>query len=208
MSRKTSRHSDWRDYFRDLYKITPWEEITSKHRMRIIELRLNHPDSCPSCGAPYSRLFNISGDYRDDDTDYEYLCRKCFYAKYHPKEPGECFHGQNLKPWSELKRRARVARIRKLLPMPDHCQYCDSTKVELVSRSGTWREDSLSDYVWVCRSHAVMIERLDPPKKPEPVIETEPINPEWFPHWYNNTMSGTFKGSNIIGLRCLAGRFF
>ena len=200
---------DWREWFRELYMKTPWEEISREHRVRIITISVESlkPEVCPLCGSCHVILNNLSGKYRDDDTDYIYLCRKCFNAKYRPKKTGECFHGQNLKPWSELKRRARVARIRKLLPMPDHCQYCDSTKVELVSRSGTWQEDTLSDYVWVCRSHTIMIERLYPPKKPEPVIETEAINPEWFPHWYNNTMSGTFKGSNITGLRCLAGRF-
>jgi hypothetical protein len=52
-----------------------------------------------------------------------------------------------------------------------------------------------------------MIEGLQPAKEPEPVIANEPANPEMFPWWYNNTMSGTFQGSNIIGLRCVAGRF-
>jgi ribosomal protein S27AE len=207
MSQKTPRHADWRDWFRDLYEGTPWKDISTAHRMRIVGLRLNRPDVCPSCGRNTVMLHNLSREYRDDDTDYEYACGKCFNAKYRPKKSGECFHGQNLKPWSELKRRARVARIRKLLPMPGSCQYCDNSIVELVSRSGTWPEDQLSDYVWVCRTHAVMIEGLQPAKEPEPVIANEPANPEMFPWWYNNTMSGTFQGSNIIGLRCVAGRF-
>lgn len=218
-------HSDWRDWFRELYENTSWDKIKKKHRWQIIRLRLKIPDVCPSCGAldnverfdvldrsyEYHKfwLCSISRKWLDDDTDYEYLCPKCGRAKYYPSEqkPGECFHGQNLKPWSELKRRARVARIQKVKPMPGSCQYCDNRKVELVSRSGVWPEDDLSDYVWVCRSHSVMIEHLHPAKDPEPVIVNEPANPEMFPWWYNNTMAGTFKGSNILNLNCAVGRF-
>lgn len=205
MNRKTPRHEDWRDYFRDLYRNTPWEKINTKNRMRIVGLRLKPLDVCPSCGAPYSQLFNISGKYLDDDTDYEYLCRKCGVMKYYSKEPGECFHGQNLKSWSELKRKARVARIRKLLPMPESCASCDGTKLELVSRSGAWPEDNLADYIWVCRSHAVMIERLR--SVIEPAIVKQPLDPELFPHWYNNTMGGSFEGHSILEKTCAAGRF-
>ena len=45
-------------------------------------------DSCQSCGLNKRlQLANISGEYRKDIDDYEWLCIKCHYEKYHRKYP-------------------------------------------------------------------------------------------------------------------------
>ena len=184
------------------YDVLGWEDLIWRCRLDVIRYRLAKPDICPLCGCVPVNLFNKSGRYLDDDSDYEWMCRRCHAKKLKP-ERTYVHPGDKLKPWSELKRRAKVSRIRRALPRPDHCQHCDKTDVELVSRSGTWLED-LTDYAWVCRHHAYMIAALRP--EPKPII-IEPWDPALFPHWYNVTMPGTFEGHSILDRNSAGGRF-
>ena len=42
------------------------------------------PNSCPNCGLDKRlELANISGEYKQDINDYEWLCKRCHYEKYH-----------------------------------------------------------------------------------------------------------------------------
>jgi hypothetical protein len=183
-------------------QVLGWSELKDRNRLEVIRYRKPSPMQCPHCGRIPVQLFNKSGRYRDDDTDYEYFCRECYEES---RRPARSFvkPGDKLKPWSDLKRRAKVSRIRRALPRPGHCQHCDKTELELVSRSGTWLED-LTDYAWVCRHHAYMIEALRP--EPKPII-IEPWDPALFPHWYNVTMPGTFEGHSILDRNSAGGRF-
>ena len=179
-----------------------WEGLNTRCRLDVIRYRLAKPDTCPQCGRVPVRLFNRSGKCLDDDADYEWLCQRCHCKKLKP-ERTYVHPGDKLKPWSDLKRRAKVARILKALPKPGSCQHCDKPAMELVSRSGTWLED-LGDYAWVCRHHALMIAALRPDSKP---IIIEPWDPELFPHWNNVTIGGTFEGHSILNKNCAGGRF-
>lgn len=194
--RKASMWFEW------AYNNLPWNHIAIENRIRIIRGRLPKPASCPQCGRVPVQLFNKSGKYLDDDTDYEWICRACHCENLKP-ERTYVRPGDKLKPWSELKRRGKVARVLKDLPRPASCQHCDKPDVELVSRSGTWLED-LTDYAWVCRHHACMIAALRP--EPLPII-IELWDPALFPHWNNVTMPGTFKGHSILDKNSAGGRF-
>ena len=178
-----------------------WSELKYRNRLEVIRYRKPAPLQCPQCGRVPVQLFNKSGKYRDDDTDYEYFCRECYEKS---RKPVRSFikPGDKLKPWSELKRRGKVSRILKDLPVPDTCLYCETVLVELVSRSGTWMED-LTDYAWVCRHHACMIAALRP--EPKPIIID--WDPALFPWLYYNTMSGTFEGHSILNRNSAGGRF-
>lgn len=184
------------------YHVLGWEGLKPRVKREVISSRLAKPDTCPLCGRVPVLVFNKSGRYLDDDSDYEWLCRACHSDKLKPVRT-YVHPGDKLKPWSELKRRGKVARIRKDLPRPASCQHCDKTELELVTRSGTWLED-LTDYVWVCRHHALMIAALRP--EPMPII-IEPWDPALFPHWYNVTMPGTFEGHSILNRNSAGGRF-
>jgi len=49
-----------------------------------ITKRKSKPDLCPICELNKKlELANISGEYKLDIDDYEYLCRKCHYERYH-----------------------------------------------------------------------------------------------------------------------------
>jgi len=200
------RHLDWRDWFRELYEREPWEKINRPHRCHILRLRIPVPDTCGDCGesSGHLRLFSLSGKWLDDDSDYIHLCHKCSHLRKHP--PGEYTKaGDCVKPWAELTRASKVERIKRALPKPGVCKYCDNTGVVLVSRSGEWPEHDITDYVWVCRVHAGYIAELHRP--PAPAI-TEPLDPELFPWWYNHkSMSGTFQGHSILNKNCAFGRF-
>lgn len=184
------------------YQYLGWEGLKTRCKREVVSFRLAKPDSCPLCGRVPVQVYNKSGEYLDDDADYEWTCKACHYKKLKPKKT-YVRPGDKLKPWSDLKRRAKVARILKDLPRPASCQHCDKTDVELVSRSGTWLED-LADYAWVCRHHAYMIAALRP--EPKPII-IEPWDPALFPHWYNVTMPGTFEGHSIVNRNSAGGRF-
>ena len=182
-------------------QVLGWSELKDRNRLEVIRYRKPSPLQCPHCGRVPVQLFNKSGRYLDDDADYEYFCRECYEKS---RKPVRSFvkPGDKLKPWSDLKRRAKVSRIRRALPRPGHCQHCDKTELELVSRSGTWLED-LTDYAWVCRHHAFMIAALRP--EPKPIIIDWPR--ELFPWLYYNSMSGTFEGHSILNRNSAGGRF-
>jgi hypothetical protein len=183
------------------YHVLGWEGLKPRCKREVVSSRLAKPDTCPHCGRVPVQVFNKSGRYLDDDSDYEWTCRACHCEKLKPKRT-YVRPGDKLKPWSELKRRGKVARILKDLPRPTSCQHCDKIDVELVSRSGTWLED-LADYAWVCRHHAYMIEALRP--EPKPIIIDWPR--ELFPWLYYNSMSGTFEGHSILNRNSAGGRF-
>lgn len=68
-----------------------WEELNPRNRLDVIKFHNNErPLLCPYCGTGrVLELFNISGQYLDDDTDYEWCCRSCGSTKYiYKKEPG------------------------------------------------------------------------------------------------------------------------
>lgn len=115
------------------------------------------------------------------------------------------YHNHRYKPWSEITRQSKLRRIKILLPIPDTCPYCDRP-AELHSKSGLWLED-LDDYQWLCRFHAGLKQQLttvhDVPDLEAAVDNLDCL----FPHWYNNTMTGTFEGSNILNKSALFGRF-
>lgn len=185
-----------------------WSGLKRRNKLDVIKYRVPSPGICPHCGERIPQLYNLSGKYLDDDSDYTWTCRVCHHKNLKPKRTF-IRSGDKLKPWSELQRRAKVSRIRKLLPKPDSCQYCDCTTTELISRSGTWIED-LTDYAWVCRKHAVMIKSLIPGSAAAPRIQKlEPFIVTWelAINWFNNTMPGTFEGHSILDKNCAGGRF-
>ena len=55
-----------------------------------VNRHLPRPEYCPNCNR-IKRLYaaNISGKYLRDVTDYEYLCQKCHFSKYHNKNTKE-----------------------------------------------------------------------------------------------------------------------
>lgn len=61
--------------------------ITYKSLHQWVNRNISRPESCPNCGS-ISRLdgCNISGEYRRDPADWEYLCRLCHHRKYHNKD--------------------------------------------------------------------------------------------------------------------------
>lgn len=188
------------------YQVNGWSSLGIRNKLDVVRYRKPSPGICPQCGAGIPHLFNRSGKYRDDDSDYEWLCRRCRHKNLKPKKtfikPGD-----KLKPWSELKRRGKVARIRRALLKPAACQYCDIPDVELMSRSGAWLED-LTDYTWVCRHHALMIKALQPEPQPKPQLII--IEPElcFLASWYNyESMPGTFEGHSILNKNSAGGRF-
>lgn len=112
---KRIHHADWRDWFRDHYKNTPWDKIKRAHKLQIIRLRLKPADTCHDCGRPNSAvvcesfytqfmtahkgpdvsgwtrallsLYSISGQCLDDDADYIWLCPSCRMKRRYPPKP-------------------------------------------------------------------------------------------------------------------------
>ena len=192
------------EWLQDLYRTTPWKKIADNHRHAIVRDRSIKPEACPSCGRVPVQFFNLSGRYRDDDADYAWMCRICYEESKRPDreyvKPGD-----KLKPWSQLTRQSKMFRIRRDLPMPATCPYCDRSQVELFSKSGRWLEDP-TDYVWLCRLHRLEVEAFLIDRIREPVIER--WDPDLFPHWTNsNSMGGSFAGHSILNKTCAGGRF-
>jgi hypothetical protein len=216
------RKDSWRDYEK-----VPWHTISESSRRKVMKHLMPKPAVCPFCGQSgrveerYGLVFygdglservlilvNRSGHLKRDLGDWYWTCRDCYHKEQsEQKQRYPIGPDDKLKSWSDLSRRGRVSRVRRDLPKPATCSYCDCAVVELVSRSGTWLED-LTDYTWCCRHHRYMIESLIP--NPEPVLSVviELLDPELFPHWTNsNSMAGSFKGHSIIGKTSAAGRF-
>lgn len=207
------KEDSWRDYER-----VPWSTINDSSRRKIIKHLMPKPEACPNCGKPGAvdeygmervlLLCNRSGYLRKSLDDWYWTCRDCHKKsnrEKHQRYPAG--PGDKLKPWADLSRRGRVSRVRRDLPKPAVCPYCDCSVVELVNRSGKWLED-LNDYVWCCRSHRYVIERLRVDHEPKqfPVIIEWPC--ELFPWLYSNSMSGTFKGHSILNKTSAGGRFY
>ena len=67
-----------------------WKSMNVRNRLEVIRYRTVSPPLCPACGSTSTLfVYNISKEYRDDDTDYKWLCRSCgiLLTKYQ-KEPG------------------------------------------------------------------------------------------------------------------------
>jgi len=75
-----------------------------------VKKRLKKPSNCPKCKNKNNiELSNISGNYKRDLIDWEYLCRSCHF-KTHGMEKN--FKG--IKPWSK-----------KSPPIKAHCACCN-----------------------------------------------------------------------------------
>jgi hypothetical protein len=223
------KEDSWRDYLR-----VPWSTISHSSRRKIMKHLLPKPEACPFCGAAgrmeeirgfvlggtgiterVLMLVNRSGKMRYCLDDWYWTCRACYHKEQsvknqkYPVGPGD-----KVKPWSDLSRRGKVSRIRKALPKPVVCQYCDCSTVELTSRSGTWPED-LSDYAWCCRTHARALAQLasyhtvkTPYWQARERERTIQLLRELFPWLYYNSMGGSFKGHSILNKTSAGGRFY
>lgn len=155
--------TNWDYWYREGYKKEPWDKIPKKRRQAIVRYRTVKPDACPYCGSRDVQIHNLSREYRNDDTDYEYSCMRCHNARYHPKQPRPLMrpglqpHIRDFKQWDQLTRQSKMFRIRKQLPMPARCPYCERTVLELHSLSGQWL-NTVSDYVWICRTHRHLVD--------------------------------------------------
>jgi hypothetical protein len=223
------RKESWQDYEK-----VPWHMISESSRRKVMKHLMPKPAVCPFCGAAGRRdecygfgsirgdgmservliLVNRSGKLHRELNDWYWTCRDCYYKEQRQMHfKFMCEPGTKRKPWSELTRQSKMFRIRKVLPMPAVCPYCDSTTIELVSKSGTWSED-ITDYTWCCRKHALVFAQLSTYHKvkvPRHTVKDQEYIAlqlrELFPHWYNVTMAGTFTGNSIIDKNCAGGRF-
>ena len=68
-----SSHSNWKG-----------DNVNYKSLHQWINRNLPKPDECPNCGST-KRIdaCNISGNYTRNFDDWEYLCHKCHFNKYH-----------------------------------------------------------------------------------------------------------------------------
>jgi len=214
-------HDSWLDYEK-----VEWDSINFSSRRKIIKHLMPKPAVCPGCGKPssvdeYGRervliLCNISRRFRRNLDDWYWTCRDCKRRAHREKcKKSRCKTGAKRKPWSELTHQSKMFRVRKVLPMPDACPYCDSTTVELVSRSGKWLEDP-GDYVWCCRKHGRVLTQLatyhnakTPWLRDRERRQLVKMLYELFPHWTNsNSMAGSFQGHSILNKNSAGGRFY
>ena len=210
------------DWCEEQYAAGKWDKLTVKARHYLMKVRMPPcPDTCPKCGKNRPELWNKSGKHLNDVSDYIWLCRSCvmsdkwkwYRAVAHPPKRFEP------KPWSEISGRSRAIRIRKLLPKPDTCPKCNSTKVELCSWSGLWLED-VTDYIWLCRAHRALLLGItprpglyaEPSPAPAPAVDPYPDrsspDPELVDCWYYKGAAGSVQEPSILDQNCLFGRFF
>lgn len=72
------------------YHVLGWNELNIRNRLEVVRHRMPPPLLCPCCGSGHAlMLYNISGKYLDDNSDYEWCCRSCGHLKYiYKKEAG------------------------------------------------------------------------------------------------------------------------
>jgi hypothetical protein len=51
-----------------------------------VRRHLERPAVCPKCGKAKPQLCNTTGNYDRDFNNWEWLCQKCHYSKYHSGE--------------------------------------------------------------------------------------------------------------------------
>lgn len=65
---------------------TSWkgDDVSYKTLHQWVARHTMKPDLCPNCHSNRKlELANVSGKYKRDLNDWEYLCRRCHYEKYH-----------------------------------------------------------------------------------------------------------------------------
>lgn len=86
-------YSNYQDYAMALYRAVPWDKLDVGTRRRTLKLRYPKPDFCRFCGSESVCLFELVEGWPDAAKEsefekrYEYSCRKCHNARYHPKPP-------------------------------------------------------------------------------------------------------------------------
>ena len=125
---------------------------TMVHKCSVwVKNRIKKEKRCSVCGATKNiDLANISGEYKRDINDYEWLCRKCHVKKDGRYEKLIACSRACVRNDASYASIHRYVQNRKL--KPDRCSWCnkETDYLDLANMTGEYTRNP-DDYEYICR---------------------------------------------------------